>query len=82
MSDNVITFPSNPAHAALQIAELKTLDKLAEIGCTYSATLDTTLKDIPYMYLTTGDLFLMDVIESELLFALDAIRSRREMENE
>jgi hypothetical protein len=79
---NVITFPSNPAHTALQIAELKTLDTLAAIAETYSATLATTLNDIPYMYLTNPDLFLMDTIEAELLLALDAIQSRREMEDE
>ena len=79
---NVISFPANPTHTALQIAELKTLDTLAEIGNTYSTTLATTLKEIPKMYLTTSDVFLMDVIEAELLFALDALNARRELEHE
>jgi hypothetical protein len=82
MSNNVILFPADPTHTALQIAELKTLDTLAEIGCTYSNTLATTLSEIPQMYLTTTDVLLMDVIEAELLSALDALNARRELEHE
>jgi hypothetical protein len=73
---SVVSFPSNPEHDAIQLAELKTLDKLTEIACTYSATLEQTLAETSD--LSYSDVFLMDVIEAQLLEALDALRKSRE----